>query len=248
MAYDFVYTDQLEEACRKALDSDLRDYEVKVRQNVLVNKSTYNTLQSRYKGSRNGLDNIELLDKYSVGSGEIFNTLRRFSTLSYKLGGGQAYRDFSIEKKFNISSLEYDDIIHYSYSSQSTVSNLYGNLARNIIFSSLKHGKNFDQFLEAYDGYHDFSKADVPKFGELPSKSNILHNLGTRLVSLWNTIGRLTGYSRTKVVTALQYRTRQDERVSSICAPWHGRILTFKEAIGLVPQHRNCRCTLVPFR
>ena len=143
---------------------------------------------------------------------------------------------------------DYSDIKEYSSSSTGSLINLYRKLLTNLVFSSIKHDKSFEHLIDAFDGYHDFNKSGSTRFGDLPSKGNIIQNIGTRLVSFWNTIGRLSGYKRLRVVESLQYVTRQDERVSTICAPWHGRVLTLKEAAGLIPQHRNCRCTLVPFR
>ena len=130
MAYDFVYTDELEKACRKTLGSNLKEYEANVKKNVLENKGAYNTLKSRYDGSEGIFDNLELLNKFGVASEDIFNTLRRYSTLSYSIGGSHAYRDFSINKKFNISSSGAKDINSYAYSSHLKVTNLYNNLMK----------------------------------------------------------------------------------------------------------------------
>ena len=95
MAYDFVYTDQLESAYKSKLDSNLKVYESEVRKTLLGSRANYNVLKNRYNSPSNCLEtNSELLVKFNTEAPYIYELLRRYSTLSCKLGGQQSYRDF----------------------------------------------------------------------------------------------------------------------------------------------------------
>ena len=42
------------------------------------------------------------------------------------------------------------------------------------------------------------------------------------------------------------YKTRNDEKVSTICREDHDKPMTLDYAQQKIPQHVNCRCTFVP--
>jgi hypothetical protein len=44
----------------------------------------------------------------------------------------------------------------------------------------------------------------------------------------------------------MQYKTQEDEKVSSVCRKWHGELLPINKIDGIIPQHRNCRCRWIP--
>lgn len=51
-----------------------------------------------------------------------------------------------------------------------------------------------------------------------------------------------------EVTIEAEYVTARDERVCPICRPFEGRVFSIEEAMGLLPQHPQCRCSfrLVP--
>lgn len=58
--------------------------------------------------------------------------------------------------------------------------------------------------------------------------------------------GRLDGFKATGVVDRVQYSTSPDERLCPICAPLEGLVYTLEQAVGVIPQHANCRCQWIP--
>jgi len=58
--------------------------------------------------------------------------------------------------------------------------------------------------------------------------------------------GRLDGFKQTGVVNKVQYSTSPDERLCPICAPFEGLEFTLEKAVGIIPQHANCRCQWIP--
>ena len=81
----------------------------------------------------------------------------------------------------------------------------------------------------------------------MPNRKVLVDNYSTREVSRGVNNGRMAGYARTKRIISYIYKTRADERVSTKCSPWHNQEVPANQATGLIPQHRNCRCTLVPY-
>ena len=62
MAYDFVYTDELESVYKGKLASNLKVYESEVRKTLLGSRANYNILKNRYNNPSNETeDNSKLL-------------------------------------------------------------------------------------------------------------------------------------------------------------------------------------------
>lgn len=58
--------------------------------------------------------------------------------------------------------------------------------------------------------------------------------------------GRLEAYKQSGVVEKVEFVTAPDERVCPICVGLEGSVYTLEEAVGLIPVHAACRCTLIP--
>jgi len=64
-----------------------------------------------------------------------------------------------------------------------------------------------------------------------------------------NNVGALERYDEAGVgdfEIAAEYLTAEDSRVCPICKPWNGEIISKSEALALLPQHPNCRCSVAP--
>ena len=103
MAYDFVYTDELESVYKGKLASNLKVYESEVRKTLLGSRANYNILKNRYNNPSNETeDNSKLLATLNTEAPYVDELLNKYSLLSYKMGGQHSYRDFSFKKKFDI--------------------------------------------------------------------------------------------------------------------------------------------------
>lgn len=49
-----------------------------------------------------------------------------------------------------------------------------------------------------------------------------------------------------RVGVSVEWSTAGDHRVCELCRPLNGVVLKIKEAYGLLPRHKNCRCAFIP--
>lgn len=58
--------------------------------------------------------------------------------------------------------------------------------------------------------------------------------------------GKVESWKQSGVVKKVIYITAEDEKTCPICAPLNGQEYSLKEAKDIIPQHANCRCSLIP--
>lgn len=241
--YPFVYQDTIEADFRDGFNKVLVEHESKLLEKISNYGPDYNILKKDLRYRRP----INYERFYDFDYTKLSSFLFSSYSYAYSVGGQQAYKDFNQDKIFKLDAL---NAIEISKNSNLGVSRIYESY-KNLILSKLKVGFNkdysFGQFFDDLSGYSDFSKSDISYTSPMPSKENFIDNYATREVTRNVNEGRLSGYNRTRRVLKYIYKTRADERVSSICAPWHNRILNPDEVKNKLPQHRNCRCTIVPY-
>ena len=242
--YPFVYQDTMERMFSEDLNGALEDYEERLLENVSKLREDYNILRKepRY---RRPLNYERFFD---IPSGEIRNLLLATYSYAFKTGGQQAYKDFNQDKEFLLDLENIVEISRLANQHQGKISKSYQNLVLSKLRVAFNNDYSSGQFLDDLKGYKDFKKAaDSSYTPSMPNKKNIVDNYSTREVSRHVNDGRMAGYGKTQRVLKYIYKTRADERVSSKCAPWHNRVLDPAQAKAKIPQHRNCRCTIVPY-
>ena len=140
----------------------------------------------------------------------------------------------------------------------------YSNLINYVMLSVMKENKNFKEFyMEVYNhptfGKKKFNKAD-PKNKEIqggvfssgsifvsdvPSKKQFLGNAKAFVIKSFNK-ARIEIFDKLGIGSRVIYKTQADERVSSICKPFHDQHMSVEKAQASIPRHINCRCTFVP--
>lgn len=58
--------------------------------------------------------------------------------------------------------------------------------------------------------------------------------------------GRIMAYRDSGVVEYVEYETAADERTCAVCEPLDGSVHKLADSDSLLPQHPNCRCTIIP--
>ena len=242
--YPFVYQDTMENLLSDDLSKSLGSYEEKLLNNISKKGELYNILKKSNKYRRPE----SYKDFYSFDTSNLEDILIDNYVYAYRSGGQQAYKDFNQDKEFK---LKFNDLTFITASIQLNISNInksYSNLIVSKLIKSFKGNKSFSEFFDDLSGYKDFKKsADESYVPPMPNKQNIIENFKTREISRHVNEGRFSGYNNTGRIINYIYKTRADERVSTICAPWHNQVLLPDKIRGVLPQHRNCRCTIVPF-
>ena len=242
--YPFVYQDTMERVFAEDFNKALVEYEDRLLKNISNYGPDYNIIRKEPKYRRP----LSYERFYTVDSSEISELLLTTYSYAYKSGGQQSYKDFNQDKEFVLELDDIEQIARLSLRHTNRVTSSYKNLVLSKMNVAFNKGYSFGEFFADLSGYKDFEKrADSSYTTPMPSKKNMVENYSTREVSRNVNDGRMSGYGRTKRVLKYIYKTRADERVSSKCAPWHNRVLDPVQAKSKIPQHRNCRCTIVPY-
>jgi len=101
--------------------------------------------------------------------------------------------------------------------------------ASQVIADWIETGGTMDELLEQVAGVWEGPRADVAAVTEV-----------TRLYAT----GNATAWEASNVVTAMVWRTAEDEKVCDVCGPLDDAEIAFDGA--LPPAHPNCRCWVVP--
>ena len=196
----------------------------------------------------------------------LMKVLDDFYMMSYKLGKKHITKELNLNnKKFElIGEEENNSIKMISGTAVEDHINSYSNLVEYVMFSVMKKNKNFKEFyFEVYNhptfGKKKFNKAETNEreiqggvfssgsffVSDVPSKKQFLGNAKAFVIKSFNK-ARVEVFDKLGIGKRVLYKTQQDERVSSICKPFHDQEMSLEKAENSIPRHINCRCTFVP--
>jgi len=168
--------------------------------------------------------------------------------MSLQIGGRQAFVDFN-QNPGNFKP-DVGDMKELSIEANLNAEGIYSGY-KTLVLEKLKPSfekdLEFSKFVEDVGSYKGFEKAFNPFKAFRPNTLQSVAELVVSGVSKFINRGRLNIYKATNKVSLFIYKTRNDERVSTICRPWHNRVLKPDAISGIIPQHKNCRCTIVPY-
>lgn len=185
--------------------------------------------------------NSGLLDAYNTGGNTVFST--------FDLGIDFALRDKNVEKFFRNYAMQLSEQV--SKSIQSSI--------KYELLQAIKNGDSIPDIrkniLELWN-----KPIDVVVPPKISPDGNIIRQGYSYQMSPkhWaNTVartevngaynkGRLDGFKQSGVVDRVQFSTSPDERLCPICAILEGMVYTLEQAVGVIPQHPNCRCQWIP--
>jgi hypothetical protein len=164
--------------------------------------------------------------------------------------------EMTLEPKINMEDLL--DIESSASSLITAIEKSYESLIVNQLKASLRNGDDFNNFVFKLKEYPDFKKSfqtdysksleggqytgnGRPSIPKQPSKTDFILEAKSFLHKMWNT-ARQKIFSRSGDVIQVEYITQKDEKVSTICREWEGRVLPIDQSHGIIPQHVNCRC------
>ncbi len=241
--YPFVYQDTMERVFAEDLNKVLKEYEEGLLENISKFKDDYNLLKDdvRYRTPNSYIRFYDYNDK------GIKDLLFKTFSYTYRAGGQQAYRDFNKDESFKLSLNDLLEVSEYVDYKTKSIKKSYKNLITIKLMSAVKSKDSFDDFYSDLEQYRGFKKRSEESYvPPMPNRVVLVDNFSTREISRGVNNGRLSGYNRTRRIMIYLYKTRLDERVSTICSPRHNEQIPPNQAKGVIPQHRNCRCTLVP--
>ena len=243
----FPYTEVLENKYYKEIYSALNDYEASLNERIYSLEGDYGDyLTKPIPKFVNTIKDV-LFDSTKY----IEDIVLENNELAMSLGLKKALEDFNIlDKVDSKSGNNFSRMIKaHSANLKIEVLNSYYNLIEYSFFKNILEGNGFSEFKKDVFSYQYFNKAQGEKTTYIPSFPNkkvTSRNISITETSKWSLRGRAFTYLASGMVTSYIYQTKADERVSTICAPFHNKKITAEEAIGLIPQHQNCRCTLIP--
>jgi len=240
--YPFVYQDTMERVFAEDFNKTLVEYEDRLLKNISNYGPDYNIIRKDVRYRRPS--SYERF--YTVDSSDIHDVLAENFVRAYKVGGQQGYKDFGKDIEFNLGVFDIDEIALSVGDKVGAITNSYKNLVLSKLRVAFNRESSFRDFYSDLLSYKDFQKADPTYTTPMPSKKNMVDNYATREITRNVFNGRMSAYGNTKRIATYIYKTRADERVSSICAPFHNQVFQPDQVQGLIPKHRNCRCTVVP--
>ena len=194
--------------------------------------------------------------------------LDEYYIMSYKLGKKH------ILKELRLNDDKFKDVDRESSISIKNISEIsvgehlssYSNLVEYVMFSVMKKNKNFQEFYSEVYNHPTFgkrkgkfnkaeSREDQIQGGvfssgsfyvsDVPSKRQFLGNAKAFVIKSFNK-ARVEVFNKLGIGQRVIYKTQQDEKVSSICKPFHDQEMSLEKAENSIPRHINCRCTFIP--
>lgn len=215
---------------------EMREWLVKAGVSGVINDISFINPDPFYEGLYSGM-----FDAYNTGGNTVFST--------FELGIDFALRDENVEKFFRNYALKLSEQVSKTVSSaikyelSSAIKNGYSipEVTKNI----LKHWDNPIQVVVPPKISPDGTIIRNGYSYEMSPKHWATTVSRTEINGAYNK-GRLDGFKQTGVVDRVQFSTSPDERLCPICAVLEGTIYTLEQAVGVIPQHANCRCQWIP--
>lgn len=248
--FDHINKESLENMFERDLTRVIHQYQNEIFKTLMKKEKDYVTL-SKNISQKNNVNNTSLIDSFKeFDTGGLFGTLRNYMGISYTLGGTQALREFNIQKNLNVTHDEKKNFIQDADVLTKQIENIYENMIINALLKSLIDRSVFPIFIREIQS--SMGKVKVEKSNRrlflpnFPDLKNIINNIkiGETTKSFIN--GMVSVFRGFGGVELMQYKTQEDEKVSSICRKWHGEVLPLSNIDGIIPQHRNCRCRWIP--
>ena len=243
--YPFVYQDVLSNNFSNELFDVIKEYEGNLLGRIKLTENYYNTLKD--EPIHRSPKNYSLF--YDFDRKRIDKSIYKYFMMANQVGGQQAYRDFKIDEEYSPNTSSLLDIVFEAKQRANEVKSSYKNFVLEKLKTSFEKDKPFFDFVRSVIEYKNFTKnvPSTPYTPYNPDAKLVVENLVTSTVSRFTSDARIGVYENSRRVSKYIYKTRDDERVSSICRPWHNRVLDKGNITGIIPQHRNCRCSIVPF-
>lgn len=215
---------------------EMREWLLKAGISDTINDISFINPDPFYEGLYSGM-----FDAYNTGGNTVFST--------FELNIDFALRDKNVEKFFKNYSLQLSEQV--SKSIQTSI--------KYELTQAIKNGDSVPEvrknILKLWD-----KPIEVVVPPKISPDGSIIRNGYSYEMSPkhWSTTvarteingaynkGRLDGFKQTGVVDRVQFSTSPDERLCPICAVLEGTVYTLEQAVGVIPQHANCRCQWIP--
>ena len=241
----FPYTEVLENKYYKEIYSALNDYEASLNERIYSLEGDYGD----YLTKPIPKFVVKLKANMFNDSNYIKEVILENNKLALNIGYGKAIEDFGLKDrvKNNLSDAATSMVDDHSENIYREIVNSYFNLVEYNFFKNILEGKGFSDFKKDVFSHQYFNKSEKETYvTSFPNKKTTSRNISITETSRWSLRGRAITYASTGFADSYIYQTKADERDSTICAPFHNKKMTIEEVIGLIPQHNNCRCTLIP--
>ena len=185
---------------------------------------------------------------------QLVGVLAKGYKMAYKMGINQTNKELLLkDNPFKPSELDMIDSELSGVLTARKIVGSYKDLTYFALISSLKKNEGFNYFVNETVNHPSFSKsalggdfsslsAYIPK---IPNARVIKENVLAHVIKSFNR-AKVDIFNKLGIGEQVIYKTRNDEKVSSICRGFHDRPMTRDKAQQLIPQHVNCRCTFVP--
>ena len=251
-AYQEAFTAPLEKMIESKLSKLLDAIHKVYVQQIMSGQSKFNDIVNSVGSSR--ISKIKNFHDFKAQGDPLVRLLSQGYRMAYNLGAKQTNKEMVLKTKpfipneKNILESEVDGV-----NTARMIIKSYQDLTYYAMLSALKKGEGFNYFVNETINHPSFKKSAQGKdfssnkiyLPAIPNARVIKENVLAHVIKSFNK-AKVDIFNKLGIGEKVIYKTRNDEKVSTICREDHDKPMTLDYAQQKIPQHVNCRCTFVP--